>query len=214
MTSLPVDLVTYINLDVREDRRLHMEAQLAGCPHPTSRFSAVRLPASPKEMNIRMRPGLEEATGVASIYKSHLNALKAAEGQLGNGAFVLLEDDCHIDPKLWEEKVGIEKIDNWDMVLLDPRYRSKHPQEAGAPKFAWQPFGTEPILLKTVRKDYNCTGAHFCIFNGSRAVRKTIELLEGLSEIRDVDNIYAFDLKTYGISTGMVRTGGFSSDHN
>lgn len=214
MNSLTVDLVEYINLDTREDRQIHMEAQLGKCPYPCSRFSAIRLPASPKEMGLKMKPGLEEATGVASIYQSHLTALQSVENRLGSGVFILLEDDCHIDPKVWKQDFAISEISDWDIILLDPRYRSKKPQHPDAPKFAQQPFGNKPVLLRKIRKDYNCTGAHFCIFNGVQAVKKVIEKLKKLDEIRDIDNIYAFDFRTFGISTGLVRAGGFSSDHH
>lgn len=213
MNSLSVDLVEYINLDTREDRQIHMEAQLAKCPYPCSRFPAVRLPALPKELGLKMKPGLEEATGVASIYQSHLNALRSAKDRLDTGVFVLLEDDCHIDPRVWERNIGISEITDWDIILLDPRYRSKKPQKPSEPKFAKEPFGNDPVMLRRVRRDYNCTGAHFCIFNGIDAVKKVINVLENIEEIRDVDNIYAFEFRTFGISTGLVRAGGFSSDH-
>lgn len=217
--KIGIDLLLYINLDYREDRRIHMEHQLVECPWPVERLSATRLEVSPEEAGINMHPTLTGKRGVASIWLSHKKALTKFLLNAKTDAFVLLEDDVVIFNEFWSHNSDLLSglSADWEIVLLTPKYRYRKkieiPESEVGKKYARPPNGRKPVFLPNAAKKYIITGAHFCIFRNSDVVKKVLKRMELTEEIYDVDKFYVLNFNSYGVQANHISSGGFGSDH-
>lgn len=204
-----VDLVSYINLDFRKDRKTHMEGMLRSCPYPTSRVSAVRLRKLPKELGITMKPGMESAAGVASIFMSHKKALENALESGVESEFVLLEDDVQINKGFWD--VDIDRYfpkEGFDIVFLSPRVKLRKDKSK---RVVYDK--SEVIDLSTEIRTKYITGAHFLIFKNRSVIEKALKMMSECQEIYDVDVFYIRAMSCCGIFTPDVRVASLGSDH-
>jgi len=208
----------YINLEARLDRREHMERLVAKLHWPVRRFNAHRLESDPSEHGLVMRPGLRGARAVASIWLSHLAVRRTFASSESPGNFLLLEDDVFIRNGLWGQSYipcsGLP--DEWDILLFSPRYRLRQADRSrtDAPRFVDPPFGLEkPNFLPDVAKTHFCTGAHFCIIRDADAARRICARMKSAAQIYDVDQFYATENISYGVSSPFITAGGFGSDH-
>jgi hypothetical protein len=216
-----IDHCYFINLAQRTDRLAHIKAVLHDCPWPVSRIEATRLDRDPAELGLHLLDRLVEHWHVASIWLSHRAALQAASATRGDGAFVILEDDVQIAPEFWQTEFkprGVRR--DWECLLISPRYRqpgtSTDAQDGRSPKRgAWvrAPYGGEPVLLRSARKEYVVTGAHFAVFRSRAVVGQVLDRMAKLERIYDVDLFYATRTVCYGIQDDRVWAGGLGSDH-
>lgn len=210
MNLRKIDLVSYINLDFRKDRQQHMEETLRYCPFPVTRVSAVRLTTSPSSAGIVMKPGMESAAGVASIFLSHKLALKSALEKGVENGFILLEDDVRIKPDLWGGDL-ISKIpsDPYDISFLSPRLKSR----SSLNFFSSKAEKDKILNLSGLIKQYSITGAHFLIFKNRTAIEKTLAAMDACKEIFDVDVFYIRNIQCCGYFTEKVGVATLGSDH-
>jgi hypothetical protein len=203
-----IDHVTFINLDARPDRRAHMEATLAPCPHPHERIPAVRLDASPEASGLVMQSKLAGEAGIASICLSHARALRRLVERMGDGHGVVLEDDVRIDPKMWSRDDLLDALpDDWQIAMLTPRFRVR--SKTGPRRFERDPFGGAPVRLKT--SGYICTGAHFVVLRDRAAAEAAVERIEA-GPLHHVDHLYVHNFRTYGFVTPLISIAAFGSD--
>lgn len=209
--------VTYINLDIRPDRRAHMEKVLRDCPIPPERFAAIRLDDDPATFGLKVRPDLASPRAVASIWKSHVGVLEAFLAGPDDGLLCVIEDDASISGEFWAHLDGIvaRLPDDWRVVLISLRFRDRKQMFVdGRPHFIPCPFGTDPFLLHRALSDYFMTGAHLVIFRGKDVVRSILADLNAVQEIIDIDRFFATLPGAYGIAHAGVTAGGFGSDHD
>ncbi len=218
-TNIGVSQVYFINLASRTDRLDHMNRQLEGCQWPVERVEAVRLEQDPKELGYEVLPRLQGQWHVVSIWLSHLKALETAVRQKESGAIVILEDDVRIRPEMWSDEISLCTTVNadWDIIFLSPRYRANPTANSGSGhtrrKWISAPFGAAPVLLKTIRSRFICTGAHFCIFKSGEVVRTVVSAMRACKELYDVDLFYLSQFQTYGVDDPRVATAPLGSDH-
>lgn len=212
-----IDLVSYINLDERTDRRAHMTELLRKCPYPTRRIRAIRLKRPPEAFGFGMTVRLHGAAGVASIFLSHRKALLDALGTVDGGGFVLLEDDVHLGRRFWTRDIaGAMPPEGYDVSFVTPRYRP--PKRLGrnhtGPRcFLHKPLGDGLVELSGALKSYIITGAHCLIFRDVDAIAKAVRLMDRCRSYYNVDEFYLRRLRACGIHVDEVRAGDFGSDH-
>lgn len=208
----------FINLAMRTDRLAHMQVQLEGCHWPVERIEAIRLDKSPQEMGYDVVPRLRGQCHFVGIWLSHRKALERALETEDAGAFILLEDDVKIQPEVWAPslKLRANLRSDWEILLLSPRFRE--PREPGTPaapnKWIKAPYGKEAVLLKSARRKYVCSGAHFCVFRNKDVVRKVLSRMDECEQLYDVDLFYITQFRTYGVHDDRVSTAHYGSDHN
>lgn len=204
-----VSLVSYINLDFRKDRKAHMEDMLRTCPYPTSRVSAVRLRKLPKELGITMKPGMESASGVASIFMSHKRALEnALESEVDSG-FILLEDDVQINEGFWDFDISrYFPREDFDIAFLSPRVKLRKDKS----KRVVYEKGEVVDLSSEIKTKY-ITGAHFLIFKNRASIEKVLKMMSECPEVYDVDVFYVRTMSCCGFFTPDIRVANLGSDH-
>lgn len=216
------DLIAYINLDSRPDRRAHMERQLSAASAPVERIAATRLETAPESHGLAMAPGLEGHRGAASIWLSHRAALERALARPGDGAFLLLEDDVVFDPGVWTRDPGLGALpEDWDIALVTPRFRARRPGlrdwlarrtgMAGV-AFARPQRRMRPEPAARYLPDYFVTGAHFTIFRDRGAVARVLAALDAAPGLSHVDTYYAELPGCWLITDPRIRAGRFGSD--
>ena len=223
-----IDLVSYINLRERNDRRTHMENLLKKCRFPVTRVEGIRLNSNPESLGYRMRPEYSGSISIASIFISHQNALNEAKLSISNGHFVLLEDDCHFSASAFESVLKPSSLPHdWDIIMVSPRFRDI--AEARTPRKRlniWQRLNPlrksrwkRPIKssgyvrLSPLMSKYVISGAHFVVFRNVDVIDRILEKMNSLQEIYHVDYFYASEFLTFGIDAKNVMAGGFGSDN-
>lgn len=173
---------------------------------------------NPRNLGFEVVPRLAGQHHFVGIWLSHRKALETALDAPDPGAFVLLEDDVSIDPKLWTSQLelGARPGSDWEIILLSPRYRRPRNkvQKSEPNKWIKAPFGQKPILLREARREYVCTGAHFCIFRNKKIIEKVIKAMDDCTALYDVDLFYITQFNTYGLHDNRVTTAHYGSDHN
>ncbi len=209
--------VTYINLDIRPDRREHIEKVLQDCPIPPARFAAIRLEDDPATFGVKVRPDLASPRAVASIWKSHVGVLEAFLAGPDDGLLCVIEDDASISAGFWNDLAKLIAIlpDDWRMVMMSQRYRERKQMVVdGRPRFVSFPFGDGAVLLRDQLGAYFMTGTHLCIFRDKAAAASVLTELNAADEIIDIDRFFAAMQGIYGMDHAGVTAGGFESDHN
>lgn len=218
-TEIDVSRVYFINLASRTDRLEHMHRQLKGCPWPVERVEAVRLDQDPRELGYEVLPRLQGQWHFVGIWLSHMRALENAMEHGEPGAIIVLEDDVRIRPDLWATRLSLSaKVAGpWDIIFLSPRYRQntngKTMSHSKVRKWVKVPFGTQPVLLQSIRSSFVCTGAHFCIFHDLDTVRKVVSLMKECPQLCDVDLFYLSQFRTYGLDDPRISTAALGTDH-
>ncbi len=208
------ELISYINLDYRQDRNEHMLRTLAACPCPFRRIAATRLDRPPEDLGIGMVPRLRGAAGVASIFLSHQKALEDALEAGVSGRFALLEDDVRIDAPFWEmEPEELFPDSEFDILFLSPRYRRKAPGPNGERIYVAKPYGYGFVNLSDAMKDYIVTGAHFLVFPNRSAIVRVLDKMHACTEHMDVDLFYMLTANCLGLHLECIGTAPLGSDH-
>ena len=218
-SEIEIDRVYFINLAMRSDRLKHMRRQLKQCSWPTERIEAIRLEEDPVDLGLKVIPRLEGQRHFVGIWLSHRKALEAASGRDEEGAFILLEDDVRVRPDMWGAKLSLSVSlkSDWEILLLSPRYRKNLAQsnnsEPSGRKWIKAPLGDQPVLLRSIRSKFICSGAHFCVFRNKDVVHKVLALMAACDRLYDVDLFYISRFITYGVDDERVTTAHYGSDH-
>jgi GR25 family glycosyltransferase involved in LPS biosynthesis len=218
-SEIEIARVYFINLAMRSDRLNHMRKQLEQCSWPTERIEALRLKEDPADLGIKVIPRLEGQRHFVGIWLSHRRALAAASERDEEGAFILLEDDVCVRPDIWGAKLSlsVNLKSDWEILLLSPRYRNNLTQstksEFSGRKWIKAPFGSQPVLLRSIRSSFVCSGAHFCVFRNRDVVHKVLAQMAACDQLYDVDLFYISRFFTYGVDDERVTTAHYGSDH-
>ncbi len=209
-----LSLVSYINLEFRDDRNSHMLNTLSACPYPYKKIAGIRLDQPPEKRGLKMIPRLEGAAGVAGIFMSHCRALEDAINSGVDGKFALLEDDVRINKEFWD--LDVEEIlleTDFDILFLSPRYKAKIPNIDGKKPFVPTPFGLRLVDMTSALNDYIITGAHFLVFRDRATIENTLRKLRNCDELMDVDLFYLLNANCCGIHLDCVGTASLGSNH-
>ena len=218
-SAIEIVRVYFINLATRIDRLNHMRKQLEKCSWPTERIEAIRLTEDPIDLGLKVIPRLEGQRHFVGIWLSHRKALEAASRRDEEGAFILLEDDVLVRPDMWVTKLSlsVNLKSDWEILLLSPRYRNNLARvtnpEPSARKWIKAPLGSQPVLLRSIRSKFICSGAHFCVFRNKDVVHKVLALMTACDQLYDVDLFYLSRFITYGVYDERVTTAHYGSDH-
>jgi len=202
---------TYINLDSRTDRLAHIEALFSDAIWHPDRTSAVRYDALTDNVSVRHKT--RGAVAVASIWQSHKNVLCEFLDNEEDGLFVTLEDDLRMKKSFWES-VFPSLPDDWRMLMVSPRYRTRASDDMpGSRDFVPPPHGSNPVHLPEMNAEYHCTGAHFLIFRNKSAVQSIVHEMDCIRDVYDVDVFFSELHGVYGYNNDSIGAGGFGSDH-
>ena len=213
--SVSVDQVLYINLDHRTDRMEHMRSILSESPWPVKRIPGIQFRSAEEAGG-----DVGKSVAVLGIWRSHLNALRRGLDLIRNESLVLLQDDVRIDSGFLRNGLVLPTTppDNWEIILLSPRYRARIPiidSQPDSRKWIRKPFGNKPVRLREAYRKYNyiCNGAHFCIFRNMKVIENVVRTMDDTEFKTNFDLFCVLQFKTFGIHVDEVGTAGFGSDH-
>ena len=188
--ALHIGHVFYINLDQRPRSRPARARPPRGVPlaqHACLRHTpdaiALKASATSSHRDIPVIPH------VASIFLSHRKVLDLASTSRSDDAFVMLEDDVQISPKLYSHPFPAPALvsPDWEMMLVSVRFRK--PAPSGSTELLWQskPFDHAVVTASQARRELIATGAHFCIVRDSATAASIVRRMDQATFIEDVD---------------------------
>ena len=222
-----IDMIYYINLDYRKDRRRHMERLLDGLKIPYQRKSAVRptfgdlVYTKGKYHNYFERvvgdrkpwirgDNKHRFIGMMGAYISHVEVLNDIK-EKGYKRVLVLEDDIKFSAStLHTIKKYIKSSTigpNWDMIRS--LWRKDIPRDKKVIKIL-DPHRYS-LFKRPNQEGHNITGgAHFTIINGD----KIDKILDYMNKelIYDVDGVYSTNQLNVVCGFFNVSTGSFGTD--
>lgn len=203
-SSMKITQCSYINLDHRTDKLLHISEQLASCPIniPISRISGLIVQNFAEyKVHDYINVGSQIHKGIIGCWMSHKRLIKQELDKNLNydddGWTLVFEDDVVINPWFWMYLEALCPIADTDMIFFDTCKVDIENKYVINEEFNIQEIYTSfPVFVGT-----HC----YAIKNSS--LNKVYNILDGVTIFKDIDGYYFGnnDIKKYNYQSKLIK---------
>lgn len=194
---------SYINIDYRTDKYLHMLEQLGSCPTtiPISKFSGLIINNFLEyKIHSYINVGSQMHKGIMGCWMSHKNLIKQRIDRgtetINNGWTLILEDDIIINPYFWIYLQSLDPIPDADIIFFDScNIQIEDQYIINKQLNIYNIYTSFPIFVGT-----HC----YAIKNSS--LNKVYNILNGVEIFKDIDGYYFGNenIIKYNYQSGLI----------
>ena len=204
-SSMKITQCSYINLNHRTDKFLHISEQLASCPTniPISRISGLMVENFAEyKVHDYINVGSQIHKGIIGCWMAHKQLIKQEIDKNLNydnddGWTLVFEDDVVINPWFWTYLEMLSPIVDTDMIFFDSCMVDIEDKYVINEEFNIQEIYTSfPVFVGT-----HC----YAIKNSS--LNKVYNILDGVTIFKDIDGYYFGnnDIKKYNYQSKLIK---------
>lgn len=203
---------SFINIDYRTDKYMHMLEQLGSCPlHiPTSKFSGLIInDFKDYQVHSYINYGSQMHKGIIGCWMSHKNLIKKyidRYKEFNNDEWTLiLEDDIIINPYFWIYLQSVDPLPDADIIFFDS-CKIEIPD---------QHIIDKNLKIYSIYTSFPAFIGTHCYAIRNSSLNKVYNILDGVTIIKDIDGYY-FDnneIIKYNYQSELIRINyNFQSD--
>lgn len=200
---MKIENCTYINLDHRTDKQIHINNQLINCPYNIHRIPGI---ICDNFMDYAVHNyivfGSQGHKGIIGCWLAHKQSLEYLLKLESNSEYsLILEDDVVIDRGFWSYIQGLNPPQNSDLVFFDAG-RNNHLDKNRCLDHdlnLYLTYSSYPIFSGTY-----C----YCVKNSS--IPKIVNILNNVKIYKDIDGFYFYHsgIISYNYQSGLIRFNG------